>query len=100
MTPNMVRRVAFAAVAIPAVIAIAWLGSWALAALLAAAGALGAREVYDLARKQGIEPLGRLGMLGAAGVPVAVLLTLRYGGRGPQLIRDGYLFLLFVLVLL
>lgn len=96
----MTQRVAFAVVAIPLIIAIAWVGSWALAALLAIAGALGAREVYDLARKQGIEPLVRLGMVAAAGVPFAVLVPLELGGRGPQLIRDGYLFLLFVLALL
>ena len=100
MTPNMVRRIAFAAVAIPSVIAVAWVGSWALAALLAVAAALGARELYDLARKQGIEPLVRLGMIAAAAVPFAVLLPLRLAGQGPQLIREGYLFLVFVLVLL
>ncbi len=96
----MTQRVAFAVVAIPLIIAIAWVGSWALAALLSLAGALGAREVYGLARKQGIEPLVRLGMVAAAAVPFAVLVPLVYGGLGPQLMRDGYLFLLFVLALL
>ena len=97
MSSNMTRRVLFAAVAIPSVLGIAWLGRWPLASLLAIAGALGARELFDLARKQGIEPLGRLGMLGAAATPFAMLAVLFYGGRGPELIRDGYLLLLFVL---
>ena len=96
----MLRRIAFAAVAIPSVIGIAYLGRWALAALLAVAGGLGARELYDLARKQGIEPLGRLGTLGAALTPLAVASTLFLAGRGPDLIRQGYLFLVFVLVVL
>lgn len=100
MTPNMVRRVAFAAVAIPAVIAIAWVGHWVLAAFLALAGVLGTRELYDLARKQGIEPLARLGFVGAGAAPIAVGATIFSGGAGTGFIRDGYLFLAWFLVLL
>ena len=96
----MSRRIAFAVVAIPAVFGVAWLGGWPLTALLAVAGMLGAREIYDFARKQGIEPLGRLGMLGAALAPVGLAASLFYGGRGPELIRNGYLFLLWFLTLL
>ena len=100
MASNMSRRIAFAVVAIPAVFGIAFLGGWALTALLAVAGALGAREIYDFARKQGIEPLGRLGMLGAALAPVGLATTMFMAGRGPELIRNGYLFLLWFLALL
>lgn len=100
MASNLTRRVAFAVVAIPAVFGIAWLGRWPFTALLAVAGALGAREIYDFARKQGIEPLARLGMLGAALAPVGIASTMFLAGRGPELIRNGYLFLLWFLALL
>ncbi len=40
---NMAKRVAFAAVAMPAVLGLAYLGGWYLAGLLAVFGALGAR---------------------------------------------------------
>jgi phosphatidate cytidylyltransferase len=96
----MLRRIAFAVVAIPSVIAIAWIGRWALAALLAAAAVLGVRELFDLARKQGIEPLGRLGMLGAALTPLAVAITLFAPGLAADLIQDGYAFLVWLLLIL
>jgi len=96
----MVRRVAFAVVAIPAVLGIAWLGKWSLAALLALAAALGAREVYGFARHQGIEALDRTGMLAAALTPLAVAFTIFAPGALTNLIRGGYLFLGFVLGLL
>ena len=96
----MSRRIAFAVVAIPAVIGIAWLGGWVFAALLGIAGALGAREVYDFARHQGFEPLRRVGMATAALTPLAVAATILLGGRGPELIRSGYLMVLFVLLVL
>ncbi len=82
----MAKRVAFAAVAMPAVLGIAYLGGWYLAVLLAVFGALGAREIYGFARRQGIAPLEPLGLLGAALAPLVVLWPgaapappLRYG---------------------
>lgn len=93
----MTRRVAFAAVAIPSVIAIAYLGRWPLAALLAAAAALGARELYDIARKQAIEPLVRWGMFSAAAVPLLVAMTMFAPGFAANLVREGYALLLFIL---
>jgi phosphatidate cytidylyltransferase len=97
---NLARRLAFAAVAIPAVLLAAWLGGWALALLLAALGALGAREVFDLAGRQGIDPLRRLGMLGAAGAPLLVALGLvgpRPGAWAELLEYLGALWFLLVL---
>ena len=76
MASNLARRIAFAVVAIPSVLGIAFVGGWALAGLIAVAGALGAREVYGFARAQGIEPLERLGILSAALVPFAVAWTI------------------------
>jgi phosphatidate cytidylyltransferase len=71
MTRNLVQRIAFAAVAIPAVIGLVWWGGWPLAAVLALLGVLGAREVYDLARRQQIDPLDGIGLAAAAVIPLA-----------------------------
>ena len=73
MSSNMVRRVAFAAVAIPVALGAVWLGGWALAGTVAVLGALGAREVYDLARRAGVEALRPIGLLGAAAIPLVTL---------------------------
>ncbi len=71
MSRNLVQRIAFAAVAIPAVVGLLWWGGWPLAAMLAVLGVLGAREVYDLARRQQIEPLDGIGLAAAAAIPLA-----------------------------
>ncbi len=63
MDSNLVRRVLFAAVAIPVALAVVFYGGWPLAALVAFAGVLGTREVFDFARRQRIEPAQELGML-------------------------------------
>ena len=77
---NLVQRILVAAIAIPAVAGIIWLGGWVLAAALAILGVLGTREVYDFARRQGIEPLERTGWLAAAGTPL-----LAYWAKGSEL---------------
>jgi phosphatidate cytidylyltransferase len=70
MTNNLAQRIAVAVVAIPLVVGIIWVGGWALAATLAVLGVLGAREIYDFGRLQGIEPLDRTGWLAAAAIPL------------------------------
>ena len=77
---NLMQRIAVAAIAIPLVVGIIWLGGWALAAMLAVLGVLGAREIYDFARRQGIEPLERTGWLAAAAIPL-----LAYWAKAPAL---------------
>jgi len=77
---NLVQRILVAAIAIPAVAGIIWLGGWVLAGTLALLGILGAREIYDFARRQGIEPLERTGWLAAAGIPL-----LAYWAKGSEL---------------
>jgi len=67
---NLVQRIVVAAIAIPLVAGVVWLGGWVLAGVLAVLGVLGTREVYDFARRQGIEPLERTGWLAAAAIPV------------------------------
>ena len=76
---NLVQRIAVAAIAIPLVVGIIWLGGWTLAAMLAVLGVLGAREIYDIARRQGIEPLERTGWLAAAAIPL-----LAYWAKGSE----------------
>lgn len=77
---NLVQRIVVAAIAIPLVAGIIWLGGWVLAATLALLGVLGTREVYDFGRRQGIEPLERTGWLAAAGIPL-----LAYWAKGSEI---------------
>jgi phosphatidate cytidylyltransferase len=66
MDSNLVRRVGFAVVAIPLALVLVWYGGLPLALLLAVAAALGARELFDLAARQGIRPIRPLGLASAA----------------------------------
>ena len=76
---NLLQRIVVAAIAIPLVVGVIWLGGWALAAVLAVLGVLGTREVYDFARRQGIEALDETGWLAAAAIPL-----LAYWAKGAQ----------------
>lgn len=76
---NLAQRIVVAAIAIPLVIGLIWLGGWPLAVALAVLGVLGTREIYDLARRQGIEPLDETGWLAAAAIPL-----LAYWTKGSQ----------------
>jgi phosphatidate cytidylyltransferase len=71
MSGNLAKRLAFSAVAIPTVAVLGYLGGWPLAVLLAAAGVLGAREVYDFAARVGVDALRRSGMAAALVTPLA-----------------------------
>jgi len=76
MDANMTRRVGFAAVAIPLAVLLVWLGGWPLAVLTAVIALLGVRELYDLARPQGIEAFRSTGMAVAFGVPLLVHVSM------------------------
>lgn len=97
---NLVQRIIVAVIAIPAVVGIIWVGGWLLAATLAILGVLGAREIYDFARRQGVEPLDRTGWLAAAAIPL-----LAYWAKGSELhwaeptLYLGALWLIVVLVI-
>lgn len=71
MSPNMIRRVAVAAVGIPAALGIVYLGGWVLAGLLALFGVAGAAEFYRLGSRAGVRSLVHPGYLGAAAFPLA-----------------------------
>lgn len=99
MASNLTTRIGMAAVLIAAAVAILWLGSWPLAAALAALGVLGTREVFDLARKQGIEPLAELGYGSAAAIPLATYAAHRAAQSwGAVAWYTGVLWLLALLV--
>ena len=69
---ELVRRVAFAVVAIPAVAVIIWVGDWTLALLLAALAAGCAWEFYRLAGVGGVRAFSVGGIGVAALIPVVV----------------------------
>jgi phosphatidate cytidylyltransferase len=97
MAGNLTKRVLFAVVAIPAAAGVLWLGGWWLAAAVAALAVLGAREVYDLAARQGIAPLRLVGYGGAAVLPLAA-----YGARSWPLVVEAapYLAVIWLLKVL
>jgi phosphatidate cytidylyltransferase len=70
MTSNLAQRVAVSAIAIPLAVGLIRLGGWPLAAALAVLGVLGTREVYDLARRQGIAALRLAGYAAAVAIPL------------------------------
>jgi phosphatidate cytidylyltransferase len=76
MDANMLRRVGFAAVAIPLAMAVVWYGGWPLTALVVAVAVLGTGELFGLAERQGVRPSRVLGFLAAAAIPVAAYLVL------------------------
>ncbi len=69
---ELARRILFAAAAIPIAIAIIWIGDAALAALLGIIAAIGAWELFRIARAGGAPPLERLGIPLAAMIPLIV----------------------------
>ena len=76
MDGNLVRRVGFAAVAIPLALLVVWYGGLPLTLLLAAAGALGARELFDLAERRQVRPARGVGVASAAVVAPVVYAAL------------------------
>jgi phosphatidate cytidylyltransferase len=72
MDANLVRRVSFAAVAIPLALGLIWYGGYPLAIVLGLVGALGARELFDLAARGNLRPLRSLGVASAALLPPLV----------------------------
>ena len=54
---ELTRRILFAVVAAPATVAIVYFGGWVLAAALGALAALGAWELFRMARAGGIDPM-------------------------------------------
>jgi phosphatidate cytidylyltransferase len=89
MASNLAQRIAVAAIAIPAVLAVLYLGGWPLALLLAVLGVLGTWEVFELARRQGIRPLAVPGLLAAAAIPLVGYLVLERSVHGVTCLYCG-----------
>lgn len=101
MDSNLVRRVAFAVVAIPLALAIVWYGGLPLAFLVALASALGTRELFDLAARQGIRPPLAFGFLSAAALaPITYATVVAPDVRVLVLGAWPYLFALWLMGLL
>ena len=101
MASELVRRVGFAAVAIPLALAITWYGGWPFALLLSLATALGTAELFGLAERVGIRPARRLGIGTAAALPVLTWLALSVPGIGADVDQGGlYVGALWLIALL
>jgi phosphatidate cytidylyltransferase len=97
MSRNLIVRIAFAVPAIAFTLVVLWVGSWPLALFLAALGVLGTAEVYELARKRGINPLAPLGLAAAAAGPFATLWVKHYTDWEPVLYAAA-IWLILVLI--
>lgn len=91
MASSLPRRIAVAAVGIPAAALLIFVGGWPLVLALQFFAVLGTWEVFRLAGRQGIAPLGPAGYVAAAAAPVAA-----YALVGPRAL--GALALLFTAV--
>jgi phosphatidate cytidylyltransferase len=76
LNAELVRRVGFAAIAIPLALLLVWYGGLPLALLLGLASALGARELFQLAARGNVHPIRPLGLASAAVLPPLVYATL------------------------
>lgn len=80
---DLASRVVVAAVGIPAVLALLYVGGWALGLFLAAFATLGAGEVYRFAETHGTRPLSWLGMPAAALIAFTPVLHPDYVDAAP-----------------
>lgn len=100
MSSNMVRRVAFAVVAIPVLVGVVWLGAWPLVALLVAAATLGIDELFQLSERAGVKPFRNLGRFLAGIVPLALLAMAKLPADSWLFDSWGYAVLLSVLLVI
>jgi phosphatidate cytidylyltransferase len=71
VSSELARRVAFSVVAAPVAVAVIYFGDWPLATLLSAVAALGAWELFRIARAGGVGALEVIGIALAALLPLA-----------------------------
>ena len=75
---ELAKRIAFAVVAVPVVVGLAWSGGLPFAALVAGAAAIASWEFYRLAAATGVMPLRGHGVVLSAIVPLAVFVRYEY----------------------
>jgi len=99
MDRNLVQRISVVVVAVPVAALLVYQGGVALALALAAVGSLGAREVFSLARKGGVEAVRGLGLVCAA-APSLVAYGVLSGGPMSLLGARVWIVMATLLVLL
>jgi len=75
---NLAQRLIAAAILIPPVIYIVWIGGLAFMLAIMVIVVLGLREFYNLLKSKGANPLATAGMLAAAALPVVAYLGNEY----------------------
>jgi phosphatidate cytidylyltransferase len=81
---NQLQRILVAAVAIPLGLGAVWAGGLVLVALVALIAVLGTRELFQLAERTGVRPLGTVGLISAGLAPL-----LAWIGGAPVDARPG-----------
>ena len=92
MDSNLLKRVTFAAVAIPVALGVVWNGGLPLAFLLAVAGVLGTRELFDLAARQGIHAARGIGIFTAALFAPVAYATIAAPDDVGRAVLDGWMY--------
>jgi phosphatidate cytidylyltransferase len=83
MSANLARRIAVAAVGIPAAVVLVRLGGWVLVAMIAVFAVAGAEEFYRLGERGGVRPFRVPGLVGAALLPIVAYLLIPGGAVLP-----------------
>lgn len=82
MASEQVRRVGFAAVAIPLALALVWYGGAPLTLLLAAAAVLATRELFGLAERRDVRPARGFGLATAALIAPLIYAAMTFPSVG------------------
>lgn len=90
MDRNFVQRVSVVVVAVPVAVFLVYQGGWVLALAIAAVGALGAREIFDLARRGGVDAAWGFGLFGAA-APALLTYAVLAGGDLGEAAASGWI---------
>lgn len=100
MSSNLASRILVAAVAIPAALAVVYVGGWALIGALAVLCVAGTRETYRLSEAGAVQPLRTIGYIGAAAIPIAIFLVAPGGLEYSPIfiLLGGAVWLMFVMV--
>jgi phosphatidate cytidylyltransferase len=101
MDANLVRRIGFAVIAIPLALGVIWYGGLPLALVVSVAAALGTKELFGLAARQGISPARPFGYVTAAALPPLAYATLVAADVRAQVAHGWpYVFALWLVALL